>query len=404
MGDLIRITGIRAYGFHGVLESEKRDGQEFVVDVEIGLDTRQAAMRDDLSLTADYGIIAQRVAGEVAATRFDLIESLAAHLAAVVLSYHAVDTATITIHKPSAPIPVPFDDVTLTVRRTRADLVAIADAPVDGQRAAREAEASSIDSPIDPVTPAPLGAPSQAREAEASSIDSPIDPVTPAPLGAPSQAREDQALPVRRSVSAPTPVIHTASSYQPSLPVPAVLALGANVGDAAGTLRQAIREISMLPNIAITGVGPLARTAPVGGPVEQPDYFNTVITIVTTHSPANLLMLTSSIEQMFGRERNVQWGPRTLDIDIIAYDDFVIEEPDLSIPHPRAHERAFVLLPWAHLDPTAVLDPQSGQTIEQLAALAPDRFGVKALSLDWFATDTLPTADTVWPVGHEALS
>ncbi len=116
--DRIVLTGLRTHGHHGVFEGERRDGQEFVVDVEVGLDTRAAAMTDDLSATVDYGALAQRVHDAIASEPVDLIETLAQRVADICLAPPA-DWVQVTVHKPAAPIQVAFADVSLTIHRSR---------------------------------------------------------------------------------------------------------------------------------------------------------------------------------------------------------------------------------------------------------------------------------------------
>jgi dihydroneopterin aldolase len=118
--DRISLLGVRAFGRHGVLDHERRDGQEFVVDAVLWLDTRAAAAADDLALTVDYGVVAARLADVVSGEPVALIETLAGRLAAACLSAdQAVREVEITVHKPDAPVPVPFRDVTVTIRRSR---------------------------------------------------------------------------------------------------------------------------------------------------------------------------------------------------------------------------------------------------------------------------------------------
>lgn len=119
MTDEIAITGIRAQGFHGVYDHERRDGQEFVVDVVLGLSLRAAAVSDDVADTVHYGEVAEDVAAIIAGDPVDLIETLAQRIADRVLTRPLVDRVTVTVHKPQAPIPVPFADVTVTIRRSR---------------------------------------------------------------------------------------------------------------------------------------------------------------------------------------------------------------------------------------------------------------------------------------------
>lgn len=115
--DRIVLTGLRAHGRHGVLPQERTDGQEFVVDAVLRLDTRPAAASDDLADTVDYGALAQRLVEVVGGEPCDLIETLAGRLAQVCLADPRVFEAEVTVHKPNAPIPVPFDDVSVTVVR-----------------------------------------------------------------------------------------------------------------------------------------------------------------------------------------------------------------------------------------------------------------------------------------------
>jgi 7,8-dihydroneopterin aldolase/epimerase/oxygenase len=115
--DRIRLTGLRAHGRHGVLPEERRDGQEFVVDVDLEVDVREAAASDDLSSTVDYGVLAQRLVAVVSGEPVDLLETLATRLADVCLVEPRVGAATVTVHKPQAPVPVPVADVSVTVTR-----------------------------------------------------------------------------------------------------------------------------------------------------------------------------------------------------------------------------------------------------------------------------------------------
>lgn len=153
----------------------------------------------------------------------------------------------------------------------------------------------------------------------------------------------------------------------------AVLALGANLGDRFLALQGAVDELAR--SVSLLAVSAIFETAPVGGP-EQPDYYNAVVVVETALTPSELLDLAHSIEAAAGRERLVRWGPRTLDVDIIAFDDMVSDDPVLTLPHPRAHARAFVLMPWLDADPDAVL-PERGPVAALLDAV--DTTGVRKL-------------------------
>jgi 7,8-dihydroneopterin aldolase/epimerase/oxygenase len=119
--DRLVLRGVRAVGHHGVLDFERRDGQEFVVDVELALDTRDAARTDDLTATVHYGHLAQRIHDTIGSDPVNLIETLAQRLADVCLAEPRVAEVEVTVHKPQAPIRVAFDDVSLTIHRSRDD-------------------------------------------------------------------------------------------------------------------------------------------------------------------------------------------------------------------------------------------------------------------------------------------
>jgi 7,8-dihydroneopterin aldolase/epimerase/oxygenase len=119
VADRIRLTGLRVRGYHGVFEHERRDGQDFLVDAELELSTETAAASDDVADTVHYGELADRLAAVVAGEPVNLIETLVARLADECLADSRVEAATVTVHKPQAPIPLAFADVAVTIRRTR---------------------------------------------------------------------------------------------------------------------------------------------------------------------------------------------------------------------------------------------------------------------------------------------
>ena len=134
----------------------------------------------------------------------------------------------------------------------------------------------------------------------------------------------------------------------------AVIALGANLGDARAALKGASEAIEATPGVSVLAQSSVYSTAPIGG-VEQPDYLNAVVIVDTTLSPPELLDRLHDIENAWHRTREVRWGPRTLDLDLIDYTGVTSDDPELTLPHPRAHERAFVLVPWLEADPEAEL-------------------------------------------------
>jgi 2-amino-4-hydroxy-6-hydroxymethyldihydropteridine diphosphokinase len=146
-----------------------------------------------------------------------------------------------------------------------------------------------------------------------------------------------------------------------------VIAMGSNLGDRLDYLQGGLDGLFDTPRLVFVAVSPVYETTPVGGP-EQPDYLNAVTIGATTLPARAVLERCHSLEDAFGRVRGERWGPRTLDLDLIVYGDEVSESPGLTLPHPRAHERAFVLAPWYDTDPDAEL-PGCGKVADLLKAL-----------------------------------
>jgi len=143
--------------------------------------------------------------------------------------------------------------------------------------------------------------------------------------------------------------------------------MGSNLGDRLDYLQGGLDGLFDTPRITFLAVSPVYQTAPVGGP-EQPDYLNAVVIAETTMPARAVLERCLSLEDAYGRVRDERWGPRTLDLDLIVYGDEVSNSPGLTLPHPHAHERAFVLAPWHDADPQAQL-PGHGAVADLLAAL-----------------------------------
>ena len=154
-------------------------------------------------------------------------------------------------------------------------------------------------------------------------------------------------------------------------PQRAVLALGSNLGDRLGMLQGAVDALANAPDLDVLTVSGVYETAPVGGPPGQDPYLNAIMLVDTTLPASVLLERCLTVEGAFGRRRTQRWGSRTLDIDVITYDDQISEDETLTLPHPRAYERAFVLIPWLALDHAAWL-PGRGRVAELPAAHRPD--------------------------------
>ncbi|WP_338698932.1 2-amino-4-hydroxy-6-hydroxymethyldihydropteridine diphosphokinase [Streptomyces sp. Q6] len=157
-----------------------------------------------------------------------------------------------------------------------------------------------------------------------------------------------------------------------SNPKRAVLSLGSNLGNRLETLQGAIDALEDTPGVRVKAVSPVYETEPWGvDPDSQPSYFNAVVVLKTTLPPSSLLERAHAVEEAFHRVRDERWGPRTIDVDIVAYADVVSDDPVLTLPHPRAHERAFVLAPWHDVEPEAQL-PGLGAVEALLTALTRD--------------------------------
>lgn len=137
-------------------------------------------------------------------------------------------------------------------------------------------------------------------------------------------------------------------------PVEVYLSLGSNLGDRAGWLRQAVEALAALDRTRVEQISHLYETRP-WGLVDQPDFYNLALRLTTTRSAIDLLRSTQAIETRLGRVRTVRWGPRTVDIDLLVYDGLALDTPELTLPHPRLLERAFVLVPLAEIAPDLLI-------------------------------------------------
>ena len=264
LADRITLTGLTAKGHHGVFDHEREDGQDFTVDLVLHTRTERAAASDALEQTISYADVADRVVPIITGQPVALIETLAEKIAQEVLTTGAL-AVDVTVHKPAAPIPHSFSDVTISIRRLGVL----------------------------------LQAPKPAAEVVVGIGSNLHDPVTQVEVG-------------------------------------------------AGKLARVLEYEQM----SRTRVSP-AEVAP--GQPSQPNYINAIMIGSTTLSPLGLLAELQRIEDEQGRTRESHWGPRTLDLDLISYKvggiEITSDNPDLTLPHPRAHTRSFVMEPWAEVDP-----------------------------------------------------
>lgn len=165
----------------------------------------------------------------------------------------------------------------------------------------------------------------------------------------------------------------SAPADAPAEGTPVVLSLGANLGQRAATLHAAVEALEATPGLRVEAVSPLVETAPVGDVTDQPDFLNAVVLARTTLSPTELLRACHAVEEALGLDRShkVPGGPRVVDVDVVTHGTRVGTTDGLVLPHPRAHEREFVLRPWLALDPAAVLPGPHGGPVRELLARLP---------------------------------
>ncbi|MDR1825031.1 MAG: 2-amino-4-hydroxy-6-hydroxymethyldihydropteridine diphosphokinase [Bifidobacteriaceae bacterium] len=432
--DAIEVRGITARGFHGATAAERAVAQPFSADVSLHLDTRAAAAADDLGLTVDYAVTAKRVAAILEGEPLNLLETLAQRIADAVLESDAVEVADVVVHKPEAPMGVPFKDVSVRIRREhggRHRAPGVADEPVPtfspmfglrpgdlaaagghggdawtpfgakatGGRAAGGHAAAVLEE--DAATPQrgearvtgphglppsglrvtePDGSPPADAGRASHAADGPASALGLIPDGQSVAGRRRRVIEPPEEVWGPVRTLDEV----PRVPVDVVIGLGANQGDALSALRGALTDLRAEPGIEVVAVSPLARTAPVGME-DQPDFFNAVALLRTTLSARALLHTMQGIEEKYGRDHSGgrRWGPRPLDLDLIAFDTLLAGDDELTVPHPEAHTRAFVLVPWALMSPAGFLPGLGGGPVAQLANQAPDRAGIRWLAPGW---------------------
>ena len=264
--DEIRIRGLRVFAHHGVFEEETRLGQMFVVNATLYTSTRQGGLADALEQTISYADVCVFLTEYLQKNTWKLLEAAVEHACrALLLKFPLIHEVELEMEKPSAPIPLPFDSVSVCVRRGW----------------------------------------------------------------------------------------HRA-----------FVALGSNMGDKQGYLDGAVEALRADECVRVKKVSAYRVTEPYGG-VEQDDFLNAAMEIETLYDPEELLDALHVLEQAARRERLVHWGPRTLDLDILFYDDLVQDDPALILPHPDLQNRDFVLDPMVELAPNFV-HPVLHKTMRQL--------------------------------------
>ena len=361
---IIALKGLGALANHGVYDFERDRNQRFSADIVMWVETAGAA--DDIAATVSYADIADEAMAVLTGTAVDLIETLAETIASRVMSHEGVVGTEVTVHKPDAPIDHPFADVSVTVRAGQTDAMPLS----LSLKGIYEAEDGSV-------------------------LTGEIEAYGHAQAPSPAEQEQSGALPTRRDVQA----AHAAPAHDAARPEHlrsrrVVLAIGGNLGDVPVTLMHTVEALSYMEGFQIDDVSPIMRTKPVLAPGQapQPDYWNAVVVGSAIATPDELFAQTSRIERELGRERHERWGARTVDIDIIQIEGLASSDPVLTLPHPRAKERAFVLAPWLLCEPDAVLEGVG--RVSDLLADTPDREGIIDAVDDWLEDPAAVMADS----------
>lgn len=253
--DRIEIRGLEIFAYHGVEEQEKLEGQKFYIDAILYCNLRDSGKSDELNDTINYAIVCEFIDDFLKENRFDLIEAAAEQTVMALLKrMPKLRRVDFTIHKPSAPIGLPFEDIDVSITRMWHKVY---------------------------------------------------------------------------------------------------LSIGSNMGEKQEYLNHAVESFYDDDSCRVLQISKYIETEPYG-PIEQDNFLNGCVELETLYTPQELLTFVNEIESIAGRTREVHWGPRTLDIDIILYDDEIIYEPKLIIPHKEMHKRAFVLVPLNQIAPYAV--------------------------------------------------
>ncbi len=251
----IFIDKLECFGFHGVLEEEKRLGQKFIISSKLTVNSPEGVEEDNCEKTVNYAQVCELMAQIAENERYDLIETLADTIAKeILIKFSMVEKVTVHVDKPGAPIRQSVENVGVEVKRGW----------------------------------------------------------------------------------------HTA-----------YLGVGSNMGDTLGNISEAMRKLQDSPFNSEVVLSELIKTKPYGY-TQQDDFINGVCSLKTILTPEELLGLLHQIENDLKRTREIHWGPRTIDLDILLFDNLVMEEPDLTIPHPQMCKRDFVLKPLLELNPRLV--------------------------------------------------
>lgn len=264
--DFIKITNLEVFAHHGVFPEENENGQNFYINAKLYLSTKEAGKSDDLLKSVHYGEVCELINRHLKEHTYKLLETAAEQVTAEIFkAFPLIEKIQLEICKPHAPIPLPFENVSVTIER----------------------------------------------------------------------------------------------SWQK-----AYVALGSNLGDKQAYMENAIKALKERSDVRVKKVSSFYETKPYGG-VEQEDFLNGAMEIDTLLNPMELLELLQSLEKEAKRERKVHWGPRTLDLDILFFENQIISTETLNVPHPDMKNRDFVLKPMAEIAPYFI-HPVYRQTMSEM--------------------------------------
>lgn len=250
--DQIKIENLKVFAFHGVYASEKDRGQNFFVNATLYTDFREAAKKDDIEKSTDYGEVCSTIKEVMTVKSYDLIETVAEKVAeGILINFPKIEAVDVEIRKPQAPVPMEFESISVKVSRKWSEVY---------------------------------------------------------------------------------------------------ISYGSNLGDLEANIEKALFDLCDRDDCKMIQNSSLITTKPYGN-VEQDDFLNGACLIKTLLRPEELLVVLHELENDAGRVRDVHWGPRTLDMDIIFYDDLIYDSYDLIIPHIDIENREFVLVPMAEIAP-----------------------------------------------------
>lgn len=355
--DKIHLKGITAKGYHGFYDKERAIGQNFVVDVVMDVDSQNACVEDNLDKTVNYEKVGKAVVKVIEGEGVKLIETLAERIALVVLCFENVCEVSVTVHKPEAPLDYEFEDVALTISRNRSNL------RIGFENSAYFIKSANFFENINTDT----------QEVPSTIVVEKNTDFDKQQIVEPEEKTDAIDVTLNKDEDFP-PIFNPEKAN-------VILALGGNLGNPVALFQDVISDLDKSLGFDVLEVSPLVKSkAHTLDGETQPDYYNCVLNGQTFLSPKDLLSLVKEVEHYFGRREHKKWESRLIDIDIISYNNTKYEDDKLVIPHKLAKERAFVLVPWALMDSTALLGEEK---VTELSEKTPDRDGILNIWNDW---------------------